>query len=226
MATLARITQRARDIFNPLRWIFKFGSRKKIFEVIYEGDLWNDDECESVSGPGSTVEITALAREAIERVVAEHQIRTMLDVPCGDFNWMRHTRLDGVSYTGADIVEAMIRKNNERYAGESRRFIVLDVVEDAVPKADLVFCRDCIMHLKTPDVLRMLRNISDSGSRFLLITNHPGATENQELRATGNFRPVNLSLPPYNLKPLIEYPDRDPKDMLKTLALFALPARP
>lgn len=223
LATLARITQRARDVFNPLRWVFKFGSRKKIFEVIYEKDLWNDEEGESVSGPGSSVEITGMARAAIEQVIADRGIRSMLDAPCGDFNWMRHTALGSVAYTGADIVVPMIARNNERYASETRKFIVLDLVDGSVPAADLVFCRDCIMHLKTPDVQRLLRNISGSGSRYLLITNHPGAGENQELRSTGNFRPINLSLPPYNLKPLAEYPDRDPKDMAKTLALIQLP---
>lgn len=38
--------------------------------------------------PGSTAEASAQARVAIETVVRQYGIRTMLDSPCGSFSWM------------------------------------------------------------------------------------------------------------------------------------------
>ena len=77
----------------------------------------------------------------------------MLDVPCGDFYWMRLVPLD-VDYTGGDIVSDIVARNQAQYGDERRRFLRLDLLQDPLPAADLIFCRDCLVHLSNAHIRR------------------------------------------------------------------------
>jgi len=79
---------------------------ERIFTQIYRSNAWLDTE--SKSGPGSTVSRTRLLRPRLTELVRNLGIRSLLDVPCGDFNWMRLTDLPSVEYIGADIVPEII----------------------------------------------------------------------------------------------------------------------
>jgi hypothetical protein len=95
----------------------------------------------------------------------------VLDLPCGDFSWMNIVDLTNVHYTGADIVEPLISANNERYAqGDSVKFLKLDLIRDTLPKCDLIINRDCLVHLSFDDIRSAIRNIKNSGSKFILST--------------------------------------------------------
>lgn len=220
-----------RDLFSGRLWhraIRRYGKdRASIFTSIYKSRYWNPGGSgESASGEGSTLAITAKARAAIESVVREFGITSMLDAPCGDFNWMRHTRLDGVQYTGADIVKPLIERNNRKFASPARRFIHLDIVEHVCEPADLILCRDCIQHLTNAEAMSVIRNFSKSGSKYLLMTMSPRLTTSNDMPRAGGFRGVNLFLPPFNLpKPereFVEWQDADP-NLEKTLGLWRLP---
>lgn len=220
-----------RDLLRGRLWyraVRKWGhDRGSIFTAIYKARYWNPDgRGESASGEGSTIAATEKARQAVEAVVREFGVRTMLDAPCGDFNWMRHTRLDGVKYTGADIVPPLIERNNREFGSDRRRFIRLDIVEQVCEPFDLILCRDCIQHLTIAETLSVLRNFSKSGSKWLLITMSPRITVNGDIPKAGGFRPFNLSLPPFNLpKPereFLELTQEDPR-LDKTLGLWKLP---
>jgi hypothetical protein len=203
------------------------GTRAEVFSQIYRDGTWTEGTSdESLSGDGSTIEATSRARAIIERVVREHSVRSVLDAPCGDFNWMRHVDLNGASYTGCDIVANVVEGLNAKFAGASRRFVAMDLVENVPPAHDLIVCRDCVMHLPNRDVARLLANFSASGSRLLLLTVHARATSNDEIDRVGGYRAVNPLLEPFNLpKPLFcepDGPDERPK-FDRWLALFELP---
>ena len=53
---------------------------------------------------------------ALPKVFDDFGIHTILDIPCGDFHWMKHVSLDSINYTGADIVADLIQKNKQKYA--------------------------------------------------------------------------------------------------------------
>ena len=56
------------------------------------------------------------------------KITSVLDIPCGDFNWMQKVDLSNIEYIGADIVEELIKKNIEIYEGKNNlRFKVLNL---------------------------------------------------------------------------------------------------
>ena len=168
---------------------------KQVFSDIYTENHWGNED--SVSGPGSDLSQTEAIRRELPGLVREYGCRSMLDVPCGDYYWMKLVDLE-VDYVGGDIVEEMIRGNREKYAAPNRRFITLDLLEDPLPKVDLVFCRDCLVHFSYKHMYRALDRIKRSGSEYLLTTTFVDRTFNENI-PTGAWRPINLQIPPFNL---------------------------
>jgi len=121
----------------------------------------------------------------------------MLDIPCGDFNWMRNVDLKGISYIGADIVAELVVANQKSNNSEQFRFELLNMVEDTLPKVDLILARDCLVHFSYDDTRKALANIVSSRSKYLLSTSFVNRERNYNI-ATGEWRPINLNLSPYN----------------------------
>lgn len=164
------------------------------FVDVYRRNIFGSDE--SLSGRGSSLAQTEVIRGELPDLIRELQIRSILDIPCGDFNWMQHVDLSGVEYLGADLVEELIARNQERYGAPGRSFRRLNLVTDALPPCDLAICRDCLVHLPFSDALRGLANIKKSGAKWLLVSTFTARTENPELR--GIWRALNMQLPPFS----------------------------
>jgi hypothetical protein len=196
---------------------------ERIFTQIYRSNAWLDTE--SKSGPGSTVFRTRLLRPQLTELVRNLGIRSLLDVPCGDFNWMRLTDLPLVEYIGADIVPEIIHTNTQLHARHDRRFVQLDMIHDSVPKADLILCRDGIVHFSFADIALALRSMCQSGSTYLLITTFTAHPRNENV-ATGQWRPLNLQIAPFLFpSPLLIVQDGPRPDGTfpdKVLALYRL----
>lgn len=187
------------DLQNSMR------SRKAVFENIYATDGWGNKE--SKSGSGSTLASTQKIIGYLPLVFEQYAIKTFLDIPCGDFNWMKEVAFGEVHYVGADIVDGLIEEDNKRYASPTRSFVVADLAADVLPKADLIFCRDCLVHLSYEDIYKALQNIRNSGATYLLTTTF--SDHNNIDIVTGNWRPVNLQGPPFNLPEPIEIMEED-----------------
>ena len=166
------------------------------FEHIIRSNLWAAD---SKSGLGSELGATAHLRSVLPAFLAKHGVRSILDVPCGDFGWLSMVDL-GIHYVGADIVPSLVAENERRYGGSSsgRQFLTLDVTKDPLPRADLVLCRDCLVHLSFDNIERALANIRASGAAFLLTTTFLEHETNDDID-DGDWRMVNLERPPFNL---------------------------
>jgi len=170
---------------------------EKIFTKIIRKNIWEGKE--SVSGPGSNLEQTKIIREAIGQLIKDLKVFRMLDIPCGDFHWMKHVDLNNVKYIGADIVKSLIRKNTDTYGKrEGVSFRLLNLINDPLPKADLILCRDCLVHFSFHDIFLALKNICQSDSTFLLTTNFPEHKINNDIN-TGKWRFLNLNSPPFNM---------------------------
>lgn len=175
-------------------------STEAIFTTISKNNSWL--ESESVSGIGSSLEQTAEIITHLPVILKSLHIKTFLDLPCGDFNWMQKVDLDGIHYTGADIVEHLITSNQEKYANENRAFITLDLLKDDIGTYDLIFCRDCLVHLSFADIQKAIANIKRSGSKYLMTTTFPAQTTNEDI-ITGGWRPLHLEKAPFDFpKPL------------------------
>lgn len=174
----------------------RFATAEDRFKYIYETNHW--DEAESVSGPGSTLEETEPIRRELPALLAELGASSLLDLPCGDFHWMQHTDLSGVRYIGGDLVGDLIERNRAKYASDGVEFKKIDLVNNTLPAVDVILCRDCLVHLSFADAQAALSNIARSGAGWLLATSFPSVTRNDDI-VTGQWRPINLTLPPFNL---------------------------
>ncbi len=170
---------------------------KHKFSRIYRRNTFGG--AESRSGDGSSLAQTATIREEIPRLLRELGVRTMLDAPCGDFNWMQHMPLPVHLYIGADIVEELIVNNQRRHGGMERCFKCLNLVKDPLPQTDLILCRDCLVHFNFTQAKRALLNFKRSGAKYLLTTTFTDREANIDLKGADIWRPVNLQRPPFNL---------------------------
>ena len=189
---------------NSQHWIYHrsvdgAGLVKDVFERIYAQNGWGDGE--SRSGFGSDEKQTEAIRAVLPGLFSELGVKSVLDVPCGDFNWMRLLGLE-IDYLGADIVRAVIERNRRLYEKPGRRFQLLDVTRDTIPKVDIILCRDLLVHLSFRDIRAALSNISRSGVRYLLTTTFPSRNTNGDIE-TGQWRPLNLQRPPFSFPPPI-----------------------
>jgi SAM-dependent methyltransferase len=216
----ARLTLGNELYFRLRRRLLQFRSNRSAFTAIYERHLWGADE--TVSGDGSTLESAASLRDTLPRLLAELGAESLLDAGCGDFNWMKTVDLSGVRYIGIDVVEPLIKRNVELYSSESRTFLTADITKDRLQSADVVFCRHCLIHLSNRQVCAALRNLKNSGAKYLLTTTFPVVQSNADIWP-GSFRPINLEIQPFNLpKPLRIFGDSRPTDRSSVLALWRL----
>ena len=133
-------------------------------------------------------------------------VASLLDVPCGDLFWLRQTPLQLERYVGGDIVPPLIERNRSEYPqlfGARTDFQVLDLMTSQLPKCDAIMCRDCLVHLSHAGVAAALANIKQSGATYLLSTTFTSVEHNRDI-LTGEWRPLNLSLPPFSLPPPLE----------------------
>ena len=166
---LLKITKAQLAISSQLRRIlYKYKPIKWKFCDIYRRRGFGGEE--SVSGPGSSLKETETLRRELIGLFEQFNIRSVLDAPCGDFNWFREMELNLESYTGVDIVPELISELHANFSDNKRRFIALDILKDELPKADLILCRDCFIHLSFKHISRAINNFKLSGAKYLLTT--------------------------------------------------------
>jgi hypothetical protein len=188
---------------------FAFLSRKsremrRIFTTIHSARSWG--ECESASGPGSTRERAAVFLPELIDLVRWLRIDTLIDAPCGDFNWAGPLADSVAGYIGIDVVPALITANQRLWSLPSRRFLCRDMVRQRLPAADLVLSRDGLVHLGNADVLAALANFRRTGAEYLILTTFIGDRTNPDI-ANGEWRPLNMQQPPFSFPPPLELID-------------------
>lgn len=77
--------------------IGEFKLRRKNSEMIFNDLVNNNKWCgkESLSGTGSDLSQTRIIAAEIPLLLKELNIHSMIDIPCGDFNWMKTVPLEG-----------------------------------------------------------------------------------------------------------------------------------
>ena len=176
-------------------------SLRETFTDIFRTNAWHNDE--SVSGGGSTRARGADFRDALTALLDAYGVRSIVDAPCGDFNWMQDVIAGrDIEYTGIDIVEPLVAGNVQRYATPVRRFLCLDMTRADLPAADLILCRDGLVHLSFADARAAIANFRRSGSRYLLTTTFVRRSRNRD-SPTGGWRALSLEAAPFSFPPPI-----------------------
>ena len=164
---------------------------------------------ESVSGSGSENLQTEFLIKELDVLFNKLSVTSILDIPCGDFNWMQRVNLTNIKYIGADIVEEIVLSNDLKFKKDGIiNFSVLNLISDQLPKSDVVFVRDCFVHLSYSDISNAIINIRLSGSKYLLTTTFTNHNLNHDI-ITGEWRPLNLQKKPFNFPmPLVTINER------------------
>lgn len=214
----------------PLKLIRNYSHKKILkspnlsdrFISIYEKNFWQSTE--SKSGEGSEIDYTRNIRDWLVKKIPELDIKTFVDAPCGDFNWMKEVlpKVD-ISYIGLDIVPSLIKSNEDAYASTKISFGIADICKDSLPSCDMLMVRDCLFHLSFNDINRFFKNISELNYKYLLTTSHIVNNDFENINIeSGNFRLINLFKKPFNFKESIildrvnDFPEgyRIPREMI------------
>jgi hypothetical protein len=124
-------------------------------------------------------------------------------------------------YLGADIVQEVVDSNTERYGRPGWEFACLDITKDPLPTMELIFCRDCLVHLPLKDVAKALRNIKRSNATYVALTTFADFGENADIVAPGKWRKLNFMLAPFSLPPPLHVLDeKSPAAPDKRLAVW------
>ena len=166
------------------------------FSIIYHKNIFGGQK--SRSGGGSDLVQTETIRYELPALIKELGSQSFLDAPCGDFFWMQETALEVKNYLGIDIVEKLIGSNNQQFGSLSHKFLCLNIADDELPKADLIFCRDCLVHLNYDNIYKVIANFKRSQSRYLLTTTFIDRRKNVDLIGKDIWRTLNLQLAPFN----------------------------
>ena len=182
--------------------IHKFLSRsvRNRFSGFYRNNAF--EGVESRSGNGSSMIQTETIRKKLPELLEQLRIESMVDAPCGDLRWISKVELPVRKYIGIDIVEELIQKNQEKYKNDQQSFLVRNIICDELPGADIILCRDCLVHLSYSQCFAVVRNFKKSRSKYLLTTTFTERKKNEDLRQ-GIWRVLNLEISPFNFpKPI------------------------
>src|SRR5665648_168904 len=125
---------------------------KEIFTQIYKDNIWGSKE--TISGTGSELNATIPLRVQLPALLKKYNINRILDVGCGDCNWMNKMVCNFEYYLGIDIVDEIIFKNNNLYKSENVEFKQCDICNteldfsqfDAVIFADILVHIPCLLY--------------------------------------------------------------------------------
>ena len=174
---------------------FRGKSMEEVFQEFFTENLWQHPE--SISGFNSSIAATGRIRAELPGLFRDLGVKTILDIPCGDFNWMAATELNVECYIGADIVEDLIAANRKRHTDERFLFEKLNIIEDPLPAVDLILCRDLFIHFPDAEIFQAIANIKASGATHLLTTTFTRISRNGNI-PLGSFRPINLECSPFS----------------------------
>lgn len=174
---------------------------KDVFTDIIANRRWNK---KVPCGSGSSIPNTRFIRDALPGFLLKYRIGSMFDAPCGDHSWMSLIDFPkDFYYVGGDIVDFLIEQN--RFTWPHKEFRVFDLTVDVLPEVDLLFCRDCLIHLSNDDLVRVFDNIVSSNIKYVLTTSYHGFNADNRNIETGQFRRLDLQREPFNLPTPIDF---------------------
>ena len=185
--------------------------RKDVFNKIYTNGVWNDGRLDiPKSGPGSSITNTKRFIEFFDSFCIKNNIKEVLDIGCGDLNWMPLTKIFNTQkYIGIDIVESLIDSHKLKYP--QHKFSCIDAVTQDIPYAEVICIRDVLFHLLIDDIQAILQKIK---CKYLVVTSCRNRVNNDDLN-TYNYHQINLTISPFNMKNYIDsmYEDAFDRDV-------------
>ncbi|HKR81580.1 MAG TPA: class I SAM-dependent methyltransferase [Candidatus Saccharimonadales bacterium] len=213
-------------LMGPLRTVME-----KTFGGIYQNHRWFNG-----SGSGSLPENTEVYRDFVQDFIDSHDIKSVIDLGCGDWQSTRFMHWDGIQYFGIDVVPDVIEENRKRYKTDNIHFASADITHDELPEADLVIIKDVLQHWPNEVVMQFLKRLEKY--KYVLITNTVEIWDISDAKKhvdisgdinrdieLGDGRALDISKPPFNfpVQEVLRYPSTKrhrPVQDIKTINLF------
>lgn len=177
-------------------------SAEDVFTQIYTDAVWGRNaEGEGFSGQGAVLENAQEYKDFLQNFLKSRDIRTVIDIGCGDWGFSKHIEWNGITYVGYDVVQKVIERNQKKYSSPSITFIHADATQLDLPSADLLICKDVMMHLPHEDNFILCSQFHKF--KYCLIINNVDkqtlSSNNNQISYRGGFRTLDLTKPPYSL---------------------------
>lgn len=163
-------------------------THKKIFTEIYDNNVWGG------SGGGSMPSVNQPYIKLIEEFIRVHNIKTVVDYGCGDWQFSQFLNWDNSHYIGIDCVESVINTNINKFANENINFFCSDELNIY---GDLLLLKDVLQHWNNDDIVKFLDE-KISNFRYIIITNNSSQFSDWEdsLRPHIETRPLSAKFYP------------------------------
>ena len=180
---------------------------KKLFSRIYHDNLWGGEKGEYYSGPGSDDHVGVEYAKAIRNYIVQHNIKSVVDIGCGDFRIAKQFVTDDIHYIGIDVVPDLIEANQKLFGNANIEFKCLDATREELPPADLCLVRQVLQHLSNAHITEILEKCKKY--EHLLVSEHilvgGNVIPNLDMDADWNIRIeknscIMLDRPPFNAK--------------------------
>lgn len=143
---------------------------KEVFTNIYAAHQWGGEEGNYCSGSGSNAAHASRYAAAVNLLIKSKGIETVVDLGCGDFTVGKAISKSGIRYIGIDIVDGLIKRNQEKYSNNRTEFMCLDIVADTLPEGDLCMIRQVLQHLSNAQIASVLEKTRKY--RWVIVTEH------------------------------------------------------
>ena len=154
-------------------------NRKQSFSKIYRDRLWVTQTGDFLSGKGShNKEVISKYILSVGEFLKSGKYN-VVDLGCGDFNVGKELVPLANSYIAVDIVKDLIEHNKSQFQNLKVVFYCCDIVEDELPKGDVVLIREVLQHLDNKDILTVLPKLVNGFSNIIVTEKIP----------TGDFIP-------------------------------------
>lgn len=155
-------------------------NRKKsiqdVFTEVYKKNIWGGKRGEFYSGSGSKEEYAEIYSGEIKKFIDKNNIKTVIDLGCGDFN-IGHKIIDkNVHYVGIDIVADLIIENKKKFGTASVEFFCKNIITDELPAGDLCIVRQVFQHLSNDEILHIIKKRFNA-YKYVIVTEHYPSSE-------------------------------------------------
>jgi SAM-dependent methyltransferase len=134
----------------------------------------------------------------LKQTFDKYNTRKLLDVGCGVWEHLMSVNLSGIEYLGIDVVDSVIRRNEELDLPANVRFQcgTLEDVE-SLETFDTVVIKDVFQHLPDKLIFSMLTQLKNIP--VLVVTNDYTSDVHSDCDL-GGFRKLDLEAPPFSLQ--------------------------
>jgi SAM-dependent methyltransferase len=167
------------------------GKLESIFDFIYARRVWGGG-----SGAGSDLKHTVLYVAYVQALMDRREVRSVLDLGCGDWRFSRYLDFSGRNYVGFDIVPSVVAANRDAFGAPNIHFEHADLsTHPKFDPCDLILCKDVLQHLSNARVSAILSKCCTA--RLALITNdyYPVNADCRD----GETRPLDVTAAPFGL---------------------------